>query len=117
MKEDKISFEVRCNKCGYFQLWGLEQAIRGLVQAGKFRLTSDFDTALICELFRVHCQAVRCPGCGEAGSLFQSLPKKNQWTWADEVRCEDCDREIPPERLAVIPYASRCVACQREFEK
>ena len=26
--------------------------------------------------------------------------------------CVDCGREIPDERLLVIPYASRCVSCQ-----
>ena len=117
MKANQISFEVRCNKCNYFQLWGLEQVIRGLVRAGKLRLESDFDVALTYELFRVHCSAVRCPGCGEIGSLSQTSPQKNQWTWADEVRCEDCGYEIPTERLAAIPHAPRCVACQREIER
>jgi len=117
VKTNKVSFEVRCNNCSYFQLWGLEQVVRGLVQAGKLRLESDFDAALSYELFRVHCGTIRCPGCGETGSLSQISPKKNQWTWADEVRCEDCGNEIPLERLAAIPDVSRCVACQRKLEK
>jgi len=117
VKTNIISFEVRCDKCDFFQLWGLEQVIRGLVQAGKLHLESDFDAALIYELFRVHYSTVRCPGCGEISSLSQSSPKKNQWTWADEVCCKDCGNDIPPERLAAIPNVSRCVACQRELEK
>ena len=27
-------------------------------------------------------------------------------------RCEDCEEEIAPRRLALVPYATLCVACQ-----
>lgn len=27
--------------------------------------------------------------------------------------CEGCGKEIPPERLAIVPEATRCVNCQR----
>ena len=30
--------------------------------------------------------------------------------------CRDCGREIPPERLRVMPEAVRCVDCQRHYE-
>jgi RNA polymerase-binding transcription factor len=30
--------------------------------------------------------------------------------------CEDCDEEIAPGRLAVMPYATRCPACQAKTE-
>jgi DnaK suppressor protein len=30
--------------------------------------------------------------------------------------CEDCDEEIDPRRLAVMPYATRCPACQARAE-
>jgi DnaK suppressor protein len=26
--------------------------------------------------------------------------------------CEECDEEIAPKRLALVPYASLCIACQ-----
>lgn len=26
--------------------------------------------------------------------------------------CEECEEEIPPKRLALVPYATLCVACQ-----
>jgi DnaK suppressor protein len=29
-------------------------------------------------------------------------------------RCEVCKQEIPKERLQVVPYARRCVACARK---
>jgi DnaK suppressor protein len=31
--------------------------------------------------------------------------------------CEDCDGEIPVERLLVLPWARRCVPCAQEFER
>ena len=30
--------------------------------------------------------------------------------------CEICDREIPVERLEILPYAARCVPCQERRE-
>jgi RNA polymerase-binding transcription factor DksA len=30
--------------------------------------------------------------------------------------CVDCGREIPADRLEVVPEAIRCIACQRRFE-
>jgi RNA polymerase-binding transcription factor len=30
--------------------------------------------------------------------------------------CEDCEEEIPPRRLTVMPYAVRCAACQAKVE-
>lgn len=31
--------------------------------------------------------------------------------------CEECGEMISPERLSVMPDATRCIMCQREFEK
>lgn len=31
--------------------------------------------------------------------------------------CEDCDEQIPPERVKAAPYCVRCVECQERFEK
>ncbi len=30
--------------------------------------------------------------------------------------CEECEEEIDPRRLAIIPYASRCAGCQAKAE-
>ncbi len=30
--------------------------------------------------------------------------------------CEDCEEDIDPRRLAVMPYATRCPACQAKAE-
>lgn len=31
-------------------------------------------------------------------------------------RCEDCDEEIPQERLEALPYARLCIKCQSKEE-
>jgi DnaK suppressor protein len=31
--------------------------------------------------------------------------------------CEECGKPIPLERLLIVPEASLCIRCQREFEK
>ncbi|WP_413207779.1 TraR/DksA family transcriptional regulator [Rhodospirillum sp. A1_3_36] len=31
--------------------------------------------------------------------------------------CRDCGCEIPAERLAVLPWAARCVDCQDDHER
>lgn len=30
--------------------------------------------------------------------------------------CIDCEEAVPPKRLAVVPWASRCTRCQERFE-
>ncbi|MGL6193187.1 MAG: TraR/DksA C4-type zinc finger protein [Thermoguttaceae bacterium] len=109
-----FSYEVRCENCNYFQLWGLEQLIRALVRAGKLRLTAEFDAALVSELFRIHIRSVHCPECGKHGCLTCRAAKAEDWNWADEVRCEECKAEIPKARVDAIPGVKRCVECQRE---
>ena len=32
-------------------------------------------------------------------------------------KCEECEDEIPKERLKAIPYVRHCVACARKLEK
>jgi RNA polymerase-binding transcription factor DksA len=32
-------------------------------------------------------------------------------------RCEECDKEIPRDRLKALPYARHCLACARKLEQ
>lgn len=32
-------------------------------------------------------------------------------------KCVSCGRDIPAERLEIVPYADKCVDCQRRLEK
>lgn len=31
--------------------------------------------------------------------------------------CKECGKQIPPERLEALPYASLCLSCQRSKER
>lgn len=45
-------------------------------------------------------------------SLVNRIYKNEDFGW-----CEDCGERISPKRLSVMPDATRCIACQREYEK
>lgn len=113
-RDIKISFEVRCSSCGFFELWGLQQAIQALTQAGKLSPATDFDADLFAELFLVHAGKIACPNCRAIETLQANRVKAGDWDWADAVYCEDCGREIPPARLAAVPDTKLCVRCQNK---
>jgi phage/conjugal plasmid C-4 type zinc finger TraR family protein len=33
------------------------------------------------------------------------------------TECQDCEAPIEPARLKVLPYASRCASCARDYER
>jgi DnaK suppressor protein len=43
-----------------------------------------------------------------------SLERRSEGTYG---LCEDCSGQIGDERLAAVPTATRCVACQSAWEK
>lgn len=45
-------------------------------------------------------------------TLVNRIYKNEDFGW-----CEDCGERISPKRLSVMPDATRCIACQREYEK
>ena len=46
----------------------------------------------------------------------RSLEKAGADEGAAFGRCEGCSKEIPLERLQLMPYAERCTACQRQLD-
>ncbi len=44
----------------------------------------------------------------------RALEKVGKGTFA---RCEDCSREITPDRLSLVPWAERCVSCELRRER
>lgn len=44
--------------------------------------------------------------------LVNRIYKNEDFGW-----CEDCGDRISPKRLSVMPDATRCIVCQREYEK
>lgn len=45
--------------------------------------------------------------------IDEALRRLNEGTYGI---CEDCGRPISPERLKAVPFARRCVECQRKAE-
>ncbi len=46
--------------------------------------------------------------------LDESLRKLDDGTYG---ACDDCEEEISPGRLKVLPFATRCRDCQEDFEE
>jgi DnaK suppressor protein len=53
-------------------------------------------------------------GAEELDPLRQALARIDEGTYG---ACEDCGGEVPDERLLALPFAARCVRCQRAFER
>lgn len=116
-RESKIGFEVRCQSCKFFELWGMEQAIRALIKAGKLSITTDYDREIFAELLLTHQAKLICPQCRAKGTLDVKRAKTGQWDWEDAVYCEDCDKEIPPARIVAVPGVKRCISCQQKQDQ
>lgn len=115
-KQKTVFFEVRCSNCGYFELWGLERAVRTLTAVGKLSPGTEFHAELFAELFLVHIKHVACPECDKTETLRATRIQKGDWDWEDAVRCEECGGEIPEVRLKAVPGTMRCVKCQQEYD-
>ena len=51
---------------------------------------------------------------GMVGKIDEALEKINEGTYGV---CESCGDPIQPERLEALPYATRCIECQRKDEE
>jgi len=47
----------------------------------------------------------------------QEQDKGSQLIIGGVICCEDCERPIPLARLAKVPKATRCTACQEEADR
>lgn len=55
-------------------------------------------------------EAIEESALSELASIDLALERIEAGTYA---RCDDCGREIPAERLRLVPHATRCWDCQR----
>jgi predicted RNA-binding Zn-ribbon protein involved in translation (DUF1610 family) len=84
-----------------------------LQQAGALRRATEPEPALITELFRQSADKFACPDCGAALAIREV---------SDEVafggrKCEGCQQAIPAARLAAVPQAVLCAACQEKVDR
>ena len=68
---------------------------------------------LVSELLAANLSPLECDACGFAGLLLGAEDETEaQDNWQHAALCQICNQPIPPERLEILPDASRCVACQ-----
>ncbi len=76
---------------------------------------ADEDAQALSEMHQSLASA-RNRGQADLLALVDKALHKLDATPEDFGLCEDCEEEIPPKRLAVIPYASLCAGCQAKRE-
>ena len=50
---------------------------------------------------------------GQVNEILAALQRISDGSFGE---CIDCEEAVPPKRLAVVPWAARCTACQERFE-
>jgi RNA polymerase-binding transcription factor DksA len=68
------------------------------------------DAAIVLEKDEI-LQAVEESARGELGQIERALERMEAGSFAS---CEVCGAAIAPERLSVVPYASRCAPCAQD---
>jgi DnaK suppressor protein len=76
---------------------------------------SDEDAQALSEMFQV-LASQRNKGQAELLGRIDRALRKLAETPEDFGLCESCEEEIAPKRLAVMPYATLCTACQAKAE-
>jgi DnaK suppressor protein len=76
---------------------------------------ADEDAQALSEMLQV-LASQRNRGQAELVGRIDRALRKLEAAPEDFGLCEDCEEEIDPRRLAVMPYATRCPACQAKTE-
>ncbi|MHB1038452.1 MAG: TraR/DksA family transcriptional regulator [Pirellulales bacterium] len=108
--------ELRCRACSWSEACGPDAMIRWLVKAKKVRPGRAPEPEILVEVFRATAGQLACPQCGEMG-LEVGQAVEDEVDWPSARSCAACAKPIPPERLAVVPNATLCAACQRDEEQ
>ena len=108
----------------------IQRALEGLraaaTQAGPVRIepnrtdpatagVADEDAQALSEMLQV-LASQRNRGQADLVARIDRAHAKLRSAPEDFGLCEDCEEEIDPRRLAVMPYATRCPACQARAE-
>lgn len=114
MSNHRFCFELQCPACGRRELLDNEVAVARLRSIGKLRRTSKPEFELVAELLNASAGALTCTDCGHVGLNAQTAEIGDDWPAAR--LCSVCGKAIPPERLELLPDATRCAACQQSHE-
>jgi DnaK suppressor protein len=104
----------------------LERLRAALVAAGPARIepnrtdptstgVADEDAQALSEMLQVLASQRNKGQAGLVAQVDRALRKLADAP-EDFGLCEECEEEIPAKRLAVMPYAARCAACQAKAE-
>ena len=117
-----LSTILVCGKCGWRTVCGEDELARRLRVLGLLRRSPHPPPELVSELLRVNIHRLRCDACREPGLALvtgDGSPRSklarvddDEGDWQQAVLCQVCHEPIPPERLEVLPNATRCAVCQ-----
>ena len=108
-----LSVELQCRACSWRTICGESDIVRRLRPLGPFRRAPEPPAEIVREMLRTHGHRLSCDRCGTAGlrvGVGADVPDAGEWEQV--VVCEICRQPISPERLEIVPGATRCTACQ-----
>lgn len=113
MTESNLLLELRCPACDWTELCDVAAMRAWLHAAGMLRRAKNPDAALVVELFRQSRERFECPGCD--ATLLIEEPDDDNWPAARN--CQACGQPIPAARVAAVPTATLCAACQEKADR
>jgi hypothetical protein len=84
-----------------------------LQRIGMLRRAMDPEPSLVVELFRRAADKLTCPECDSALTVRDI----DDADWGAAPNCEGCEQPIPAARLAALPGATLCAACQQKVDR
>jgi Zn finger protein HypA/HybF involved in hydrogenase expression len=111
-----LSFELECRNCGWRTVSGRDDAIARLRLIGLLRRETDPDDDLVATLLVAAAPRMTCPLCKDKRLIARPFADDDDGDWLAPVLCEVCRTPIAAERLAAVPDAKRCAACQGKAE-
>jgi predicted RNA-binding Zn-ribbon protein involved in translation (DUF1610 family) len=106
--------ELRCPKCSHAEVCGAAEMTARLRAVGMLRRARDAEPDLLVPLFESAAPRMACSACGHEGLAVKAADDRGD-DW-DERRCEQCGEPISAARLAAMPRATLCLACQSKDE-
>lgn len=108
-------YKLRCPHCGHAEVLSRHEAQRRLQAAKKLRPGVEADESLLDELVPALLRQLECSNCRRKGVDVTIQQDRDEWT--DERKCAICGKTIPVMRLAVLPDAELCAACQAAIDR
>lgn len=113
-------FELQCMHCRHSRRMDAAGRLRWLQLAGHLRKVHDPHSPLIEPLVPLQLAKECCSECGQQRMRMllislhqtQNQASEDDMEWGSRRLCQDCRQPIAAERLAALPEATRCIACQ-----